>query len=135
MIQDPHLLKSDKFFNPRACIFLINMVKTQIVVNGENLLHNFISSGEILVYGNLKVSIFLRNDCSDLFYFVSPSEPQVDTVLFIGQNMKVVFKSSTVVVISGDFEKFVMVNSKGNVVKTYKLNDCGEQFQFIEVKP
>jgi hypothetical protein len=110
------------------------MVKTQIVVNGENLLHNFISNGEILVYGNLKVGVFLRNDCTDLFYFVSPSEPQVDTVLFVGQNITVVFKSSTVVVISGDVEKFVMVNSKGNVVKTYKLNNCGEQFLFTEVK-
>jgi len=111
------------------------MVKTQIVVNGEYLLHNFISDSEILVYGNLRASIFLKNECTDLFYFVSPFEPQVDTILFVGQNMTVVFKSSTMVVISGDVEKFVMVNSKGNVVKTYKLNNCGEQFPFTEVKP
>jgi len=110
------------------------MVKAKVVVNGKDLLHNFISSSEILVYGDLKASIFFVGDCTDILYFVSPTEPSVDTVLFVGNKLTVVYKCSSVIVLSGDIERLEMVNSKGNVVKTYKVNQCGSEKLLTAIK-
>jgi hypothetical protein len=110
------------------------MVKAKVVVNGKELLHNYISSSEVLVYGELKASVFFVNDCTDILYFVSPSEPSVDTVLFVGNKMRIVYKTSTVVVLTGDVERVEMVNSKGNVVKTYRLNENCENGLFTAIK-
>ena len=106
------------------------MVNTKVVINGNELIATYISSQEVSVYGKLKAGIFFRGECTDILYFVSALEPSVDTVLFVGQNLRFVYKSSTAVVISGDVERVVLVNRRGNAVKTYKVNECGSENPF-----
>ena len=103
------------------------MVNTKVVISGEDINTFFISSNEVVVSGKLVVSIFIRGDCVDMVYFVSPTEPNVETVSFYGTNITITFKSSHVVVLSGDVESMNFIGKDGNVVKTYKVDPCGER--------
>jgi len=110
------------------------MVNSRIVVSGENLNTFFISENEVTVTGKLIVSIFLKDECVDMVYFVSPSEPNVETVSFSGNNLTVTFKSSHVVVLSGNVEVMKYVNKNGEIVKTYKVEPCETETP-LSVKP
>jgi len=76
--------------------------------------------------------IFMKDQCIDLLYYVSPTEPQDDTTIFSGKDMTIVYKSSTLVLFSGDIDKITFINPKGDVEKTYRLNDCDKEFAFVE---
>ena len=110
------------------------MVKARVAINGENLNVFFNTSYEVSVSGKVVVAIFMKDQCIDLLYYVSPTEPQTDTTIFSGKDMTIVYKSSTLVVFSGDVEKITFINPKGEVEKTYRLNDCDQQFAFVEEK-
>ena len=108
------------------------MVHARVAVNGEDLNVIFFSSYEVSVTGKVTVAIFMKDKCIDLLYYVSPSEPEVGATIFSGKDMTVVYKSSTLVLFSGDVEKVTFINPKGDVVKTYRLNDCDKEFGFVE---
>ena len=109
------------------------MVQTSVVVNGNELVVTYKESSEVYVSGILTASVFLKDECTDLLYFVSPSEPKTSTISFIGSDLTVVFKSPTAVVIRGNVDELRMINSKGEVVKTYKINQCDSDFPFTPV--
>jgi hypothetical protein len=103
-----------------------------VAINGEELNVVFFSSYEVSVTGKPTVAIFIRDQCVDLLYYVSPTMPDLGATVFSGKDMTVIFKSSTLVLISGTIEKITFLNNKGNVVKTYRLNDCDKEFAFVE---
>jgi hypothetical protein len=103
-----------------------------VAINGEELNVIFFSNYEVSVTGKPTVAIFIRDECVDLLYYVSPSMPDLGATIFSGKDITILFKSSTMVLISGTIEKITFLNKKGDVVKTYKLNDCDKEFAFVE---
>jgi hypothetical protein len=113
------------------------MVHTRVVINGENLDVVFNTSYEVSVTGKVTVAVFLKSECIDLLYYVSPFEfnnQEVGSTIFTGKDMTVVYKSPTMVLFSGDVERITFINPKGDVIKTYRLNDCDKEFAFVEEK-
>jgi len=108
------------------------MVHARVAVNGEELNVIFLSNNEVSVTGKVTVAIFMKDKCTDLLYYVSPTEPEVSATIFSGKDMTIIYKSSTLVLFSGDVEKVTFVNPKGDVVKTYRLNDCNKEFAFVQ---
>ena len=108
------------------------MVHTRMAINGEELNVVFLSNYEVSVTGKVTVVIFIKDKCTDLLYYVSPSAPEVGATIFSGDNMSITYKSSTLVLLSGNVEKITLISSKGDVVKTYRLNDCDKEFAFVE---
>ncbi len=108
------------------------MVKARIVVNGEDLNVNLHTSYEVSVTGKVIVAIFLKDECIDLLFYKDQNEK--DTTIFTGKDMSIVYQSPTMVLFSGDVEKITFINPKGEVISTYRLNDCDKEFAFVEEK-
>jgi len=108
------------------------MVKTRIVVNGENLQIGIETSYEVSVYGKIMAIVFIKNECIDMMLNKDKENPS--TFLFVGKDFQVVYQSETVIIFSGDVEKIAFVNGKGDIVTTYKVNNCETQPAFTEIK-
>ncbi len=107
------------------------MVKTRVVVNG-NLQTGIESSYEVLVYGKVMAIVFIKDECIDMM--LNKDKEKVSTFLFVGKDFQVVYKSETAIIFSGDVEKIAIVNDKGNVVTTYKVNNCETRSAFTEIQ-
>ena len=102
------------------------MVETKVIINGKDLLVPVVTDKSIFISGKLIVALFLTGDCVDMFYFVSPTEPQVDMVELVGDKITIVFKSNSVVVVSGDIS-FMNLLKEGKVVKTHHVKVCDDE--------
>jgi len=108
------------------------MVKTRIVINGESLQTGIETSYELSVYGKVMAIVFIKDECIDMMLNKDKENPS--TFLFVGKDFQVVYQSETAIIFSGDVDKIAFVNDKGDVVTTYKVNDCDTRPAFTEIR-
>jgi len=102
------------------------MVQTYVIVTGKDLLIPRVTDNEIFVYGKLTATIFLKNECIDTIYQVSPMEVKVETISFQGSKFVIVYKDAHTVVLDGNIERMNFINRNGKVIKSVDVKECDE---------
>jgi len=112
---------------------MTTMVKVSVVVSGKELQTPIHTSYEVSVFGKIDVIIFFKGECTDLLCFNEKSQNDYKTVLFTGKEIHVVFGCSNTIAFVGDLDKITFVSPNGDIVSTYKINDCDAKNGFTEV--
>ncbi len=110
------------------------MAKYGIVVYGENLQTPITTKYEISVFGKVNTIIFIQNDCVNLLHYREEEINEYKTVLFSGDEIETVLRTTNTIVFVGDVEKIDFIDKNGSIVSTYRVNDCNTDHTFTELK-
>jgi hypothetical protein len=110
------------------------MTKVSVIVYGKELQTPITTSYEVSVYGKSYVIVIIQNECVNSVIFDEKSQNEYHTVLFSGKDIQTILRTSDVIVFMGNTDIITFIDNKGNVVSTYKINDCDAKEAFTEIK-
>jgi len=110
------------------------MTNVSVIVYGKELSLGITTSYEVMIHGKTYSIIFLQNECIVHLNFDEQTRNDNKGVLFTGTELDVIFKTDEVVVFVGNVERITFINPKGEVVSSYKVNDCNSKERFTEIK-
>ena len=109
------------------------MVKANVLVYGKELQTVLSTSYELSVQGKAYAIIFIKEECINKLFFDASICDDNKTIVFSGKELDNVFKSQEVIVLVGDIDKITFISPKGDIVSSYKVNDCNAEETFTEI--